>query len=230
VCSRKEAERVIEEGRVAVNAQVVRAPARRIDPRTDRVTVDGLPVSDHVARVAVVLHKPVGYLTTRTDPGGRATVYDLITDLPHWVFPVGRLDRDTSGLLVLTNDHRLGQRLTDPDFHVPKTYHAKVRGVPDAAALQVLREGTPLEDGTLTRPAEVRSLGSSRDGRTWLEIVLREGRNRQVRRMCASVGHDVEELVRVRIGALDLGGLPVGGWRVLSKDESALLVAGNPDR
>lgn len=219
VSSRKEAERIIGDGRVTVNAQVVRVPARRIDPRADRIMVDGLAVSDRVVRVAVVLHKPVGYITSRTDPGGRATVYDLIAELPHWVFPVGRLDRDTSGLLVLTNDHQLGQRLTDPGFHVPKTYHAKVRGVPDALALQVLREGVPLEDGILTRPAGVRSLGASRDGRTWLEIVLREGRNRQVRRMCASIGHDVEELVRVRIGGLSLGTLAAGEWRLLAKDE-----------
>ena len=231
VCSRKEAERVIEEGRVAVNGVVVRWPARRIDPRTDRVTVDALPVSDEIARVVVILHKPVGYLTTRTDPGGRATVYDLIGDLPHWVFPVGRLDRDTSGLLVLTNDHRLGQRLTDPEFHVPKAYHVKVRGVPEEAVLQVLREGAPLDDGTMARPAEVRTLGSSRDGRTWLEIVLREGKNRQVRRMCAGVGHDVEELVRVSIGELELGDLVPGAWRLLSRDEVARLVAGAaPDR
>ena len=226
VCSRKEAERILEEGRVAVTGAVVRAPTRRLEPRTDRVTVDALPVSDHTPRVAVILHKPVGYLTTRTDPGGRATVYDLIADLPQWVFPVGRLDRDTSGLLVLTNDHRLGQRLTDPEHHVPKTYHVKVRGVPEEAVLQVLREGAPLDDGTLARPAEVRPLGSSRDGRTWLEIVLREGKNRQVRRMCAGVGHDVEELVRVRIGQLELGALAVGTWRVLGADEMALLVAG----
>src|SRR5688572_14340096 len=99
VCSRKEAERIIEDGRVAVNGVVVRAPARRIEPRSDKVTVDALPVDDHTPRLAVILHKPVGYLTTRTDPGGRATVYDLLHDLPHWVFPVGRLDRDTSGLL-----------------------------------------------------------------------------------------------------------------------------------
>lgn len=226
VCSRKEAERIIEDGRVGVNGLVVRAPARRIEPRTDTVTVDALPVDDHTPRLAVILHKPVGYLTTRTDPGGRATVYDLLHDLPHWVFPVGRLDRDTSGLLVLTNDHRLGQRLTDPEHHVPKTYHVKVRGVPEEAVLQVLREGAPLDDGTLARPAEVRTLGSSRDGRTWLEIVLREGKNRQVRRMCAGVGHDVEELVRVRIGQLELGSLAVGAWRRLDAREQALLVAG----
>lgn len=226
VCSRKEAERIIEDGRVALNGQVVRAPARRLDPRADRVSVDGLPVSDQVARVTVILHKPVGYLTTRVDPGGRATVYDLIRDLPQWVFPVGRLDRDTSGLLVLTNDHRLGQRLTDPEHEVAKTYHAKVRGVPEEAVLQVLREGAPLDDGTLARPAEVKALGAARDGRTWLEIVLREGKNRQVRRMCAGVGHDVEELVRVRIGKLELAGLAVGAWRVLTTEEIALLVAG----
>ena len=184
-----------------VDGRIVRGPARRIDPRRDRVTVDGLRVGDATERVVLALHKPVGYITSRTDPGGRPTVYDLLGDLGRWVFPVGRLDRDTSGLLILTNDHRLGQRLTDPEHHVPKTYHARVAGVPDADTLAALREGVPLPDGTLTRPATVRSSARRAAERTWLEIVLTEGKNRQVRRMCAAVGHEVVELVRVGIRA-----------------------------
>ena len=225
VCSRREAERWIEDGRVTVDGQVVDAPARRIDPRREVITVDGARVGDATERVAITLHKPVGYITTRTDPGGRLTVYELLHDLGRWVFPVGRLDKDTSGLLILTNDHRLGHRLTDPGHHVPKTYHARVRGVPGASALRALAEGVPLGDGTTSRPALVRPLGSGRDGGCWLEIILTEGRNRQVRRMCASVGHDVLDLVRVAIGALGLGDLSPGEWRTLEVSDLAALEA-----
>ena len=222
VCSRKEAVRWIEAGRVQVDGRVVLFPARRIDPRTARVLVDGAPVGDHTERIVLALHKPAGYLTTRTDPGGRPTVYDLLGDVARWVFPVGRLDRDTSGLLILTNDHRLGERLTDPGHQVPKTYHVRVKGVPSPEALRALREGVPLEDG-LTRPAGVRPLGTRRGGGAWLEIVLREGRNRQVRRMCAAIGHDVEALVRTCIGGLGLDDLPSGQWRRLSAADVARL-------
>ena len=225
VCSRKEAARVIAAGRVRVDGQVVDAPLRRIDPRRQRVTVDGRRVGDDTERVVLVLHKPKGLITTRTDPGGRPTVYSLLGDFGRWVFPVGRLDRDTSGLLVLTNDHRLGQRLTDPEHHVPKTYHARVAGVPSAEALSVLREGAPLGRGETSSPARVRSLGSRRDG-TWLEIVLTEGKNRQVRRMCAAVGHDVLDLVRVRVGRLSLGDLQPGQWRRLENADIARLTEG----
>jgi pseudouridine synthase len=223
VCSRREAERWIADGRVAVDGKPVLAPQRRIDPRRARVTVDGKRVGDDTERIVLALHKPAGYITSRLDPGGRRTVYDLIADLDRWVFPVGRLDRDTTGLLVLTNDHRLGQRLTDPGHRVPKTYHVLVDGVPEAPALGALREGVPLGDGTLSRPAQVAALGTARGGRAWLEIVLREGKNRQVRRMCAAVGHEVRELVRVAIGALRLGDLPPGRWRRLSAAEVQLL-------
>lgn len=225
VCSRREAERWIADGRVQVDGQTVHAPQRRIDPRQARVSVDGQRVSDHTARVVYAFHKPVGTITTRVDPGGRPTIYALLGDIGRWVFPVGRLDRDSSGLLILTNDHRLGQRLTDPAHDVPKTYHVRVAGGPDHAALRMLREGVTLPDGTLTRPAEVRDLGRPRQGGTWLEIVLREGKNRQVRHMCARVGHDVVELVRVRIGALALGDLAPGRWRELTRVEIAQLTA-----
>jgi 23S rRNA pseudouridine2605 synthase len=226
VCSRKEAERLIEAGHVRVDGAVVRAPARRIDPRREKVTVHGQRVGDDTERVVLALHKPVGYITSRSDPQGRPTVYDLIGDFAGWVFPVGRLDQDTSGLLILTNDHRLGQRLTDPESHVPKTYHALVEGQPDAEALDVLRGGVPLPDGTLTRPAGVRLIGGGRDNRAWLEIVLTEGKNRQVRRMCAQVGHDVVALTRVRIGRLGLEGLGPGQWRRLTPAEAADLTGG----
>jgi 23S rRNA pseudouridine2605 synthase len=222
VCSRKEAELWIEAGRVAVGGRVVRWPARRIDPLRDRVTVDGAPVGDDAERVVIALHKPVGYITSRGDPGGRATVYELLEGVGLWIFPVGRLDRDTSGLLILTNDHRLGQRLSDPAHGVAKTYHALVDGVPDAAAVQALREGVPLGRGEASRPAAVRVLGATRAG-TWLEIVLTEGKNRQVRRMCAAVGHEVRELKRTAIGGLRLAGLQSGEWRRLGKEEIASL-------
>jgi 23S rRNA pseudouridine2605 synthase len=226
VCSRAEAVRRIETGRVRVGGRVERWPARRIDPRRDKVTVDGAAVGDATDRVVLALNKPAGYITTRTDPGGRETIYDLLGDFGRWVFPVGRLDRDTTGLLILTNDHRLGQRLTDPESHVPKTYHALVEGVPEAAVLAALREGGPLPDGTLTRAASVRSLGAARGGGTWLEIVLTEGKNRQVRRMCSAVGHDVTALTRVAVGRLTLGDLSPGEWRRLTPAQIALLVEG----
>jgi 23S rRNA pseudouridine2605 synthase len=219
-----------------VGGAVERVPSRWIDPARDRVLVDGRPVGDETPRVVLAFHKPVGFVTTRADPVGRPTVYDAIGDVGRWVFPVGRLDRDTAGLLILTNDHRLGERLTSPENHVPKTYHARVAGVPDAEALRALREGLSLGDGTVTRPAKVRVLGmprgqggaSSRSegpGSTWLEIVLTEGKNRQVRRMGAAVGHEVLELVRVRIGRLSLGELAPGEWRELDAPDVRSLVA-----
>ncbi len=186
--------------------------------------MDGREVGDDTPRVVIAFHKPAGYVTTRVDPGGRPTVYDALGDVGRWVFPVGRLDRDSSGLLVLTNDHRLGERLTAPEHAVPKTYHVLVAGVPEAAALRALRDGVPIGDGVVTRPARVRLLGSLR-GATWLEIVLREGRNRQLRRMCGSVGHDVQQLVRVAIGRFELADLAVGDWRKLEADEVRRLCA-----
>jgi len=239
VCSRREAARLIAAGRVRVAGAIERSPERRIDPRQDRVLVDGRRVGDDVERVAIAFHKPPGLVTTRVDPGGRPTVYDLLSGMSRWVFPVGRLDRDSSGLLILTNDTRLGERLTSPDAHVPKTYHARVRGVPDAEAVRALREGLPLDDGTSTHPARVKLLGTARgrspgsssmtgQGSTWLEIVLTEGKNRQVRRMGAAVGHEVLELVRVRIGRLGLGSLAPGEWRELGAGDMQSLLARSP--
>ena len=216
-----------------MNGRVERSPQPPVDPTRDRIEVDGrrVGVSGAADRLVLALHKPAGLVTTRSDPGGRPTVYDALGDVDRWVFPVGRLDRATSGLLIFTNDVALGHRLTDPEEHVPRTYHARVRGHPDTETLRALREGIDLGDGAHSRPALVRLLGSPRpraspasdDPSSWLELVLTEGRNRQVRRMCARVGHDVLDLVRTRIGGLDLGSLPPGHWRELTPDDIALL-------
>ena len=218
MCSRRQAVALIEAGRVSVDGRVVRRSQHRLDPARSIVRVDGRRVGDKTPRLTIVLHKPVGYITSRGDPGGRATVYELLGDVGRWVFPVGRLDRDSSGLLVLTNDHRLGQRLTDPASHLPKAYHVRVRGAPGSEALRVLQGGVDLGRGEVSRPARVRVLGSAR-AHTWLEVVLTEGKNRQVRRMCAAVGHDVVDLVRVRIGGLELGDLGPREWRRLTPEE-----------
>jgi 23S rRNA pseudouridine2605 synthase len=220
LCSRREAEHLVLAGRVIVGGQVVRSPSQRVDLGRDRIALDGrrVPEAD-VERIVLAYHKPKGLITSRRDPGGRPTIYDALADLPAWVFPVGRLDKETSGLLILTNDHRLGHRLTDPAAHVEKRYQVLLRGVPSAEALAVLRAGVDIGDERPTRPARVRVMGSPRGGGTWLEIVLTEGRNRQVRRMCAAVGHDVLELVRVGIGVLVLGDLAPGEWRRLGPAE-----------
>ncbi len=222
VCSRKEAERWIEAGRVAIGARACREPRVRVDLDRDEILLDGRRVTEPKLRLVVALNKPVGAITTRADPRGRPTVYDLIATLGEWVFPVGRLDSDTSGLLILTNDHCLGQALTDPERHVPKVYHARVRGIPERWAIETLRQGVTLDDWT-TRPARVRLLGTLADGSSWMELTLIEGKNRQVRRMCAAVGHEVLDLTRVMIGRLALGELPVGAWRRLGPPEVELL-------
>mgnify|MGYP001819928965 CR=1 FL=1 len=236
MCSRREAERWIAAGRVRVNGEVVSSPRSPVDPARDVLLVDGLRIGAELDRLVLAFHKPVGVVTTRDDPGGRPTVYDVLEGLDRWVFPVGRLDRNTSGLLILTNDVALGHRLTDPEHHVPRTYHARVQGLPDAEALRALREGLDLGDGVPTRPARARLLGSPRPGASpapgtsWLELVLTEGRNRQVRRMCARVGHDVLDLVRVRIGTLDLGDLPPAHWRPLTRGQVVNVESCPPER
>lgn len=212
-----------------MNGKVVRTPALRVDLRRDAIALDGRRTTEaEVERVVLAYHKPRGLITTRSDPGGRPTIYDALPDLPAWVFPVGRLDKDTSGLLILTNDHRLGQRLTDPEAHVEKRYHVRVRGVPSHEAMAALREGVSIGDPAPTRPARVKALGAPREGGTWIEIILTEGRNRQIRRMCAAVGHDVLDLVRVAISGLELGDLSESEWRRLDASEVKHLEAGHP--
>ncbi|MBN2368941.1 MAG: rRNA pseudouridine synthase [Vicinamibacteria bacterium] len=230
VCSRREAARWIRDARVTVEHRIVVDPATRVHPAYDRIAIDGVPVAAPRDRVVIALHKPAGVVTTRVDARNRPTVYDLLSGLETWVFPVGRLDRDSSGLLILTNDHRLGVNLADPDQGVPKVYHVRVRDVPSQGALRCLQKGMTLQDGTMTRPATVRNLGVARDGQSWIEFVLHEGKNRQIRRMCAMVGHDVLALTRVSVAGLSLGFLAQGAWRRLTRDEIRRLMRGSRQR
>src|SRR5262245_62891883 len=182
----------------------------------DRVRLDDKPLETR-ERVYLLLYKPTGYLTTYKDPKGRPTVYDLIAAVGTFVSPVGRLDLDTSGLLLMTNDTQFAERVTNPLSHVPKTYLVKASTVLTDAQLQSLREGIELADG-MTRPAIVGRLRDSAKY-THLEITLTEGRNRQVRRMIEALGARVLKLVRIRVGSIAIGTLPIGKWRMLTGAE-----------
>jgi pseudouridine synthase len=219
--SRTEARGWIHAGRVAVNGRLIRNPDHWVDLERDRVRVDGKPLQAR-QRVYLLLYKPPGYLTTYRDPAGRPTVYDLVADAGTFLSPVGRLDLDTSGLLLMTNDARLAERVTNPVSHVAKTYLVKASARLTEEQLQRLRDGIELTDGP-TRPARVVRV---RDGarHTRFEITLTEGRNRQVRRMVEALGARVLKLVRVGIGRLTIGALPIGRWRHLTRAEVAELM------
>lgn len=193
----------------------------KANPRTDRITIDGRPLRIAQEPVYILLNKPVGVVTTLADPEGRPTVRDLLRGVRVRVFPVGRLDFHSSGLLLLTNDGELALRLTHPRYGIRKTYRVKVKGTPTAEALAQLAAGVRLEEGR-TGPAEVR-LDRTDDGKSWLEITIGEGRKREVRRMCERVGHPVEKLTRVRLGPLTLGKLPPGHYRSLTARELSAL-------
>jgi 23S rRNA pseudouridine2605 synthase len=213
--SRRACEELIAAGRVTVDGEVADL-GRRVDAEQARIEVDGVPVVTRAGLVHYLLNKPVHTVSTASDPEGRPTVVELVPAEPR-VFPVGRLDWDTEGLLVLTNDGDLTQLLTHPSHGVEKEYLAEVDGVPSRGALRSLREGVELDDG-VTAPAEVR-LVQSRGDHAAIELVIHEGRNRQVRRMCEAVGHPVRRLVRTRIGTLTDRSLGPGEWRALRPDE-----------
>ncbi len=219
VASRRAAETMIRDGRVTVAGEIVLDPALDVDEHSV-VAADGRPLDGPEARIVYVLNKPLGVLSTAKDTHGRTTVVALIADTlagtreRSRLYPVGRLDADSSGLILLTNDGALAHGLTHPSFEVQKTYRARVGGGPVGdAALRRLREGVSLEDG-ITAPARVRRLG-----RSALELTIHEGRNRQVRRMCEAVGHPVSELRRVAFGPLKLGELAPGAFRRLTDGE-----------
>jgi 23S rRNA pseudouridine2605 synthase len=217
VASRRAAEGLIVEGRVAVAGEVVTDPARSVE-ESDAVTVDGRPLAGPERRVLYALHKPVGVLSTAQDTHGRRTVLDLVPARGLRLYPVGRLDADSSGLILLTNDGELANRLTHPRFEVPKTYRAKLGGGPiGQGSIAALRAGIELEDGP-TAPARVRRIGPE-----VIELTIHEGRNRQVRRMCEAVGHPVRALVRTSFGPLQLFGLESGAHRRLTTAEVASL-------
>ena len=220
VGSRTEARSWIHAGRVTVNGQPTQNPDQWVDMERDRVCFDGKPLEAR-DRVYVLLYKPAGYLTTYKDPEGRPTVYDLVQDVGTFLSPVGRLDLDTSGLLLMTNDNRLAERVTNPESHVPKTYLVKTTPPLTDTQLQRLRDGLELSDGP-TRPAQVTRVRHAEQGAQF-EIVLTEGRNRQVRRMVEALDAKVLELVRIRIGPIAMGKLPIGKWRTLTPAEVAAL-------
>ena len=220
--SRRKAEALIIAGRVTVNGEVATL-GRRVLPEHDQVALDGIPVVVDTSIVHWLLNKPAGYVTTAHDPEGRATIFELVPSDPR-VFSAGRLDRDTEGLLILTNDGALAQLLTHPRHGVEKEYFAEVEGSPRPGALRTLREGVDLDDGR-TLPARVRLVQQSSEGTSALEIVVKEGRKRMVRRMCSAVGHPVQRLVRTRIGPVRDARLAPGTWRELSPDEVRALYA-----
>ncbi len=224
--SRKEACLWIAAGRVMVNTAVVRDPETWVDTGRDRVSLDGRPLLKE-ERVYVLLYKPKGYVTTYKDPDGRPTVYGLIRDVRQFVGTAGRLDLDTSGLLLLTNDHALADRLTDPASHIEKEYLVKASHILSDEQLDQLRLGLTLDDGP-TRPARVARLRDS--GKyTHFTIAITEGRNRQVRRMVEAIGSHVLKLVRTRFGPFTLEGLTIGGYRLLTPAEVRKLGATYPD-
>jgi 23S rRNA pseudouridine2605 synthase len=223
VASRRHCEELIAEGRVQVNGAVIRTAGTRVQPQRDRVQVDGVRVRTE-APVTVMLHKPAGYITAVSDPEGRPVVVSLLprTGLPR-LFPVGRLDWDTEGLLLLTNDGELANILTHPRHGVPKVYHAKVKGRPSPEALRRLVRGV-VSDGERLSASGVEVLRTTREN-TWVSVHVLEGRNRQVRRMCEAVGHPVMKLLRVSLVPLALGQLSRGQWRRLLPSEIAALEA-----
>lgn len=218
--SRTDARAWIAEGRVRVNGRVERDPDAWIDLDRDRVTFNGRPLAK-AKPMYLLLYKPAGYLTTYRDPQGRPTIYDLLPE-GQWLVPVGRLDLDTSGLLLLTNDTAFAERITNPDYKVPKTYLVKASMHLTDEQLDQLRSGIELRDG-MTRPAIVQRVRES-GGRTVFEITITEGRNRQVRRMVEALGAKVLKLVRIAIGPLRIGDLPIGKTRELTPAEVNALV------
>lgn len=220
LASRRQAEKWIEAGRVTVNGRLATL-GDTADMARDEVAVDGKPLAIQGRRTYILLNKPAGYLTSLRDPQGRPLVTDLVREVDARLYPVGRLDFMTEGLLILTNDGDFAQRLAHPRHEVDKTYLVRVRGALTAAAQKRLQEGVNLEDGP-TAPARVERVRQS-GSHTWFEITIHEGRNRQVRRMCEAVGHPVSRLKRVRLAFLDLKDIPPGKFRHLTPAEVSRL-------
>jgi 23S rRNA pseudouridine2605 synthase len=212
IASRRGAEQLIRDGRIRINGQVVTEMGCKTDPNRDTITCDGQPIAfEH--KLYVLLNKPAGYVTTLADPQGRPKVSDLLAGIPLRLFPVGRLDFETEGALLMTNDGDLAQAILHPSFEVNKTYEAEVIGSPSADKLKRLAQGIDI-DGVITRPAAIRVLRRSKD-RTLVEITIHEGKKRQVRKMFQAINHRVLHLKRTAYGNLRLGALPLGKYRIL---------------
>jgi pseudouridine synthase len=216
ISSRREAEKLIQEGRVVVNGKRVETLGMKIDPEKDKVKVDNKLVS-LTRKIYILLHKPKRYITSLHDPQGRPVVMDLLPELGTKVFPVGRLDYDAEGLILLTNDGDLAQKLQHPLFQISRTYMVKVKGIPTAKDLSSLAKGIKLEDGFII-PAKVKKIKEATNN-SWVEITVREGRNHLVKRMFARIGYPVLKLMRTGFDGLTLGGLPPGHYRSLIPSE-----------
>ena len=221
LASRRKAEELIRHGRVTVNGALVTELGTKIDPGKDHVKVDGRHIKPAPPHVYVMLNKPKGFVSTMKDPEGRVTIADLLDGVKVRVFPVGRLDFDSEGLVLLTNHGELAQALLHPKFHVPKTYLVKVKGVLSEEEIGQLEWGVKLDDG-LTSPAVVKKVRKA-EANSWVELTIHEGRKHQVKRMCEAVGHPVLKLVRVRFGPLTLSHLALGRYRYLTDREANAL-------
>jgi len=215
--SRRHAEKLIVEGRVKVNGVVVTHLGFKADPRKDHIRVDGRLISRFEPKVYLLLNKPRGCVTTLDDPLGRPTIRDFLHGEKKRVYPVGRLDFDSEGLLILTNDGTLHHQLTHPRYGISRTYVVKVRGVPDPGAMRRIREGIALEDG-VTLPAKVHLVKRLKRN-SWMKLTVYEGRNRLIKRMCEEISHPVIRLRRIRYGSLTLGDLKLGKYRYLTVKE-----------
>ena len=220
ICSRRKAEEYIAAGRVRVDGQIVDKPGLKVDPQQVTILVDGKPIQAE-EKVYILLNKPVGYVTTMADPQGRPIVTDLLPSSGHRLFPVGRLDLDSEGALLMTNDGGLANKVLHPRYEVNKTYEATVRNFPDKSALQRLEKGIVL-DGQKTWPAKLRVLHRKK-GTTTVEIIIHEGKKRQVRKMFQAIGHYVIKLKRTAYGGLKLGTLESGKYRFLTKNDIKML-------
>jgi pseudouridine synthase len=218
IASRTTTREWIQQGRVKVNGRVIRNPDHWVASANDVVHLDGLKVREQ-KKTYIALNKPTGVVTSFGDNKNRSTVYECLKKLDRWVFPVGRLDMDTSGLLILTNDTEYGEALLQPESKVPKTYYVKVAGVVSLQEYFDLAYGLDIGRGETTGPAIVREVRAN-DKYTWFELTITEGKNRQVRRMCEAIGHAVLKLVRIQIGGLALGNLSIGQFKVLSAKEA----------
>jgi pseudouridine synthase len=221
IASRREAERMLTEGRVMVNGKIIETLGFQADPSRDSIKVDGKRISPFEPKIILVLNKPRGYLSTVKDPRGRPTVIDLLKNVKWKVYPVGRLDFDAEGLLLLTNDGDLAHLLSHPRFSISKTYMVKVAGVADEKKLARLKRGVMLEDGRAK--AVFCSLLHEREKNSWVRVVVTEGRNRLVKRMFSAIGHPVLKLKRVEYGPIRLGDLPFGQFRYLTSEEGEKL-------
>ena len=221
IASRRDAKKYISAGRVTVNGEKVLIPGTHIAPQQDEITCDGEPIRGKPKRIYLMLNKPAGYVTTVRDERGRPTVMALVSNISERIYPVGRLDVDTEGLLLMTNDGDFTHRILHPSHEIQKTYIAWVEGQPNRRKIQRLREGVEIEEG-LTASAKIDQIGK-REEQTQFKVVIHEGKKRQIRRMFHAIGHDVVHLKRVRIGSLSLGRLSIGKYRPLTPPEIKLL-------